>query len=248
MLRSNDNGATWEQSYINHFLGAPFAGVAPGPGSGLLLKKGRYAGRIVYAGHHDVPTEEDVVWYSDDRGVTWTVSEGVVVVAGGGRNGGGDGGAGAFGAFVGFDEPQATELSDGTIFLSLRDDGSTRVRGAATSTDGGATFKMAPSGSGLQLQQPEGGVMQPVITLQNGTVVTARPDRAGREIMTVFASATDGQTWNRTRTMYNGPAAYSALCQASNGQVYIAFERDMAASDCSGESCSIWWANVNGSG
>lgn len=88
--------------------------------------------------------------------------------------------------------------------------------------------------------------MQPVITLRNGTLVTARPDSAAREIMTVLSSTTDGETWIKVQTVYYGPAAYSSLAHVSNGEVYLAFERNTeSTSDCTGESCSIWWALVN---
>ena len=49
-------------------------GFSSGPGAGLILTKPPHAGRLFMAGHHDVPAELDVAWYSDDNGSSWTLS------------------------------------------------------------------------------------------------------------------------------------------------------------------------------
>ena len=67
-IRSVDFGVTWLPAEpLDKFLGV-WDGVAPGPGAGLLLHQLPHAGRLFMAGHHDVPTELDVAWYSDDGG------------------------------------------------------------------------------------------------------------------------------------------------------------------------------------
>lgn len=228
MIRSDDLGGTWSAPRsIDPFLSTAFAGTAPGPGAGLVLEHGARKGRILVPGHHDQPTQSDVVWFSDDGGATWSLSK----LAGGSH------------AFIGYDEPQMTQLANGQVFLSLRVDHGTS-RGAATSDDGGTSFTYVDSTSGLVLPQPEGGVMQPVITVGDGTVYYAAPNGGGRSNMTVFASRNNGETWLVLHNVYAGPSAYSALGGLAGGSLIFAYERD--ASGCTGESCSIAWCVLAG--
>ena len=124
-LRSLDFGVTWQPAEpLNGFLGV-WDGVAPGPGAGLRLRgdtcpspETPFAGRLFMAGHHDLPTELDVAWYSDDSGGTWSMSNVTSAAAGSPRrqlqewpkeN-----------EFSGFDEPQFTELRNGSVLMSMR--------------------------------------------------------------------------------------------------------------------------------
>ena len=137
--------------------------------------------------------------------------------------------------FLGFDEPQFTELRNGSVLLSMRRDAH-GVRGQALSSDGGATFMW----SAPTIPNHAGGVQQPLITLSNGTLAYAAPNADGRSNMTVFTSADDANSWTIAQNVYRGPSAYSALAETSKGVLLLAYERDVAG--CAGESCSIEWA------
>ena len=235
LTRSRTFGASWSKPMlINKDMGPLYGGAVPGPAAGLRLRKGGRAGGLFFAGGMGFPRQADVGWFSSDDGSSFSVSELVAP----------DGSPSGF--FMGYDEPAFTELSDGRIFLSLRQDGS-RVRGAATSSDGGRSFAyVAGSGTrvgGLVRPDPSGGVQQPTITAANGTLFNAMPAQPGaRANMKVYASDTDGRTWRLARSVYAGPAAYSSLAQRSDGTVVLAYERDVLG--CVGESCSIQWATL----
>lgn len=231
-LRSTDLGVSWRGvEPLKDFLGV-WDGVAPGPGAGLLLEHPSYAGRLFMAGHHDVPTELDVAWFSDDNGKSWKLSNtsaaqsdrsaaALEPVAWPERN-----------EFLGFDEPQFTELRNGSVLMSLRRDAH-GARGQALSSDGGATFAWSKP----TIPNHAGGVQQPLITLANGTLAYAAPNANGRSNMTVFISVDDANSWTVAQNVYSGPSAYSALAEKSSGVLLLAYERDVAG--CRGESCSI---------
>ena len=108
------------------------------------------------AGHHDVPAELDVAWYSDDNGSSWTLSNMTssgehdrLLLATLRRRAAfsqrwrcvADTVLGSADApivwpkqneFLGFDEPQFTELRNGSVLMSLRLD-SAGQRGQALS-------------------------------------------------------------------------------------------------------------------
>jgi hypothetical protein len=137
--------------------------------------------------------------------------------------------------FVGFDEPQFTQLRNGSVLLSLRRD-SAGTRGQALSDDGGMSFRWSLD----TIPNHAAGVQQPLITLANNTLLYAAPDHSSRRNMSVFASTDQAATWRSVRNVYAGPSGYSSLAQrASDGVVVMAYERDVVG--CSGETCSIQW-------
>ena len=230
-LTSTDLGISWSQpASLGRFLG-PWDGVAPGPGAGLRLREGggAHAGRLFMAGHYDPAgkwkTQLDVAWYSDDSGETWKLSAGPPLPppATGNRN-----------EFVGFDEPQFTELRNGSILLSLRRDGH-GSRGQALSSDGGASFRWSAD----TIPNHAGGVQQPLVTLANGTLLYSAPNHDSRSNMTVFVSTDEATSWTAVVNVYRGPSAYSSLAQRGDGVVVLAYERDVAG--CNGNSCAIQW-------
>jgi sialidase-1 len=117
---SIDNGATWGPPYTVHLGGNDWAYVGPGRGLVLTSEKSPNPGRILLIGHHGA-YEYDLVWYSDDAGQTYTVSETVLPK---------------------MDEAQLVELSDGRIMANMRNKhlNSCDCRAVAISSDGGKTF------------------------------------------------------------------------------------------------------------
>ena len=193
------------------------------------------------SGHYDPAgkwkTQLDVAWWSDDDGKSWRLSTGpkppvpsaagaAAVVAGAGAT--------PQNEFVGFDEPQFTELRNGSILLSLRRDGA-GSRGQALSSDGGASFAWSAD----TIPNHAGGVQQPLITLANGTLVYSAPNHGSRMNMTVFASTDQASTWQAVRNVYTGPSGYSSLAEQASGAVALAYERDVVG--CNGETCAIQW-------
>ncbi|MFF8989936.1 exo-alpha-sialidase [Streptomyces sp. NPDC014983] len=197
---------------------------ATGPGHAVALTRGPRAGRLlVPADHSTAPPEgsEDTgrenrhygghALYSDDGGLTWHL----------GFTATGPGGV------VDVNETSATQLPDGRLYFSARDQyGSAPGNRLDTySSDGGATLdrpyaaqptlKDVPvvQGSVLQLR----GARAPLL-FSAPSVPTARRDLA------VWSSADAGRTFTRLTTLNDGPAAYSDLVQLGTGAVGVLYE------------------------
>lgn len=233
-LTSTNFGVSWSDPCpLSKFLGQ-WDGVAPGPGAGLRLRQpGTHVGRLFMAGHYDPAgkwkTQLDVAWWSDTDGQSWNLSTG----PGSGSNSSSRSSGSA--EFIGFDEPQFTELRNGSVLLSLRRDAH-GSRGQALSSDGGASFRWSAD----TIPNHAGGVQQPLITLANATLLYAAPDHSSRSNMSVFASTDQAATWHVVRNVYAGPSGYSSLAEREDGVVSMAYERNVAG--CSGATCSIQWA------
>jgi sialidase-1 len=227
VLRSRDDGRTWSAARdITADAKRPgWRWYATGPGHATLLRHGPHAGRIVVPANHssappagspDAGTEAKYYGghdlYSDDDGRTWHIgftddrTDGVVAA----------------------NETSATELPDGTLYFSSRNQGSAaehRVDGY--SADGGETlvrpYQVQPALSGPKV---EGSVLQttiPWLLLYSGPA-----DPATRAVMQLRLSTDRGHTWRPGRTLTTGPAAYSDLVQADPATVGVLYETGTA--------------------
>jgi sialidase-1 len=225
--RSNDNGRTWTAARdITPDTKRPgWRWYATGPGHATLLSHGPHAGRIVVPANHstappagssDVGTEAKYYGghdlYSDDNGRTWHIgftddrTDGVIAA----------------------NETSMTELPDGTLYFSSRNQGSAaghRVDGY--STDGGQTlvrpYQVQPTLSGTKV---EGSVLQttiPWLMLYSGPA-----DPATRAVMRLRLSTDRGRTWRPGRTVAAGPAGYSDLVQAGPLTAGLLYETGQA--------------------
>jgi sialidase-1 len=119
------DGLTWgEPRNISADLGgltgpAGWGGVVPGPGAGAVLTRS-HAGRIIMSGSLGA-YGRDVVFYSDDVGLTWTPSTTPL---------------------ENMDESGVAELNDGSIYITMRNAHRTTCdcQAYSVSTDGGVTF------------------------------------------------------------------------------------------------------------
>lgn len=227
VLRSRDNGRTWSPARdITAEAKAPgWRWYATGPGHATLLRHGPHAGRIVVPANHsgappagsaDVGTEAKYYGghdlYSDDDGRTWHIgftddrTDGVVAP----------------------NETTATELPDGTLYFSSRNQGSAaehRVDGY--SADGGKTlvrpYQPQPSLSGPKV---EGSVLQ--TTVPRLLVYSGPADPATRAVLQLRLSTDRGRTWHAGPTLTSGPAAYSDLVQADPATLGVLYETGTA--------------------
>ena len=92
--------------------------LVPGPGSGVVLIK-THPGRIVAVGVSGGAYSYDAVYWSDDAGLTWTASPNELG--------------------EGMDEANIAELSDGRLYLTLRNDQKS-LQAYSLSSDGGETW------------------------------------------------------------------------------------------------------------
>lgn len=126
MRTSDDNGQNWSAPVIlcdvKH-SGEPFLGM--GPGRGIQVKNGRYAGRILLSVYDNEEGERASAIYSDDNGATWKRGRRTCL---------GESGLGKT------SEAQIVELPDGTLRIFCRTQFTPGYIGYSDSMDGGETW------------------------------------------------------------------------------------------------------------
>ncbi len=205
---SADDGLTWrEPEEITSAVKQPnWTWYATGPGHGIQIQRGEYAGRLVIPCDHIESGNNyySHVVYSDDNGATWRL---------GGRS-----------PQPQVNECEVVEISGGRLLLNMRsyrpDD---RARQVAISSDGGATW----SGQRSDTQLIEPICQASIIDYPNanGLLLFANPASAAERVnMTLRASMDYGETWNSQVTLHSGPSAYSDLAIAPDGRVLCLYE------------------------
>eukprot|EP00729_Bicosta_minor_P003294 gene3294-28039_t len=177
----NPATTNWQQESSDAGLTWPWAGSLVGPSNGIqLTHNADHKGRLVWCGHWGVYNSTEV-WYSDDNGVTYTLSATV---------------------FERMDECTLAELNDGRVYLNMRNKHSLKFknstscecRGVATSEDGGATFgklRMDPA-----LPSP---VCQATLSSAGGSLLFANPASKQSRTQGEIKKSTDmGETWSST--------------------------------------------------
>ena len=215
ITRSADDGLSWQkpQEITAQVKRSTWGWYATGPCHGIQLNTGRYKGRIVIPCDNmttgaGVPhTSHSHVIFSDDGGIHWILG-GVADLAGG-------------------NESSVTELSDGSLLLSMR---TKPWRAAARSTDGGESWTTDPIDSLLPDPACQGAVCSPADG-HTRTVYFSNPSAARRINMTIHASDDDGRHWPRTYQVYNGPSAYSDMALLDRHHLAILYEAGIARSN-----------------
>jgi sialidase-1 len=207
LTRSADDGKTWTAPVdITASAKDPSWGwYATGPGVGIQIQLGPRRGRLVIPCDHSFKGPDRAqgrsaaetgshVIYSDDHGRTWKLGGWVRPQ---------------------MDESQVIELSDGEggLLLNMRNTAKANRRAQSLSHDGGQTWS-APEfvpelvearcqASLLRFNWPD--------DKDPGRLLFSNPTSPGRRNLMVRASQDDGRTWPRSRTVHEGPAAYSCL-------------------------------------
>ena len=224
---SRDAGQTWGRpTDIGSFLGR-FRGVATGPGRGLQLlhPTSSARGRLLFIGHHGAYIE-DAVWYSDDGGLSYTLSNST---------------------FPKMDEAQLVELSDGSVMANMRNNHYLPgdCRGVAVSNATGGY------GTSFGSIRPDPALISPVcmasiISNKNALFFSNPATTVGRTHMTVRSSLDDGRTWSRSQLVYAGPAAYSCLTRVPQGHgKYVGLLWETESHNCDGPSCRMLFSLLN---
>jgi len=209
---------------------------ATGPGVGIQIKNGKYAGRLVIPCDHSYTESRDGVFkrynrygygshviYSDDHGKTWQVSRPV-------QSGTGEG--------------TLAEVSNGSIYYNSRSHMSVdHRRRIAWSHNGGEMWvDWHVSETLREVGEPfyfkygtkpsygcNAGLVRMPLEATDGkdVLLFSTPDNpgGGRVKMTVWASFDRGETWPVKRLVYDGPSAYSSLSADTDGNIYLLFER-----------------------
>ena len=205
MMRSADDGLNWSEPVdLTGELKRPdWTWYATGPGHGIRLSTGRLLIPCDF-GRGEPDTEHEYfgshVIYSDDHGESWRIG-GVIQ----GK----------------VNECQAVELSDGSLYLSMRSYHGGNRRAFAWSTDGGETWSRPELDEALVDPVCQAGLLR----LRDDHVLFSNPSSIRRENMTVRLSIDGCRSWNRGLTLHRGPSAYSDLAAAPDGTVCCLYER-----------------------
>ncbi len=209
---SDDDGKTWSEPKDIGLRAKGPAGTdptLPGPGAGIVLERGKHAGRFVVPINYGAAgTTAPGVAYSDDQGETWKVGgickAGVLMV-----------------------EARGVELCDGSLLFNART--VNKKRGITILAEGGLkdTDKMwyadelpnSAQGAVVRYSWPTDD--KPGVILYSGPgIATARANGS------IFASYDDGKTWPWKQEYYQGGSGYSDIAVLADGRVAILFEKD----------------------
>jgi len=227
VMSSQDNGVTWRAPKdLTPQLRLPkhTGFYATGPCQGIQLKHGAKKGRLIVPAYaSEVAAEsytagsKSFAIYSDDHGKTWQVGGSTQESTTGGPDG---------------NECMATELNDGRLYLTIRNNKTSDGRGYAWSEDAGSHWSTVAVDRTL----PEAVCQVSVIgySLSTGrslqlyvspsAAAKGRKDKSARRDLAVWSSADDCRTWQKAGLLKAGPAAYSDQVVLRDGRVGVIFE------------------------
>lgn len=205
LTHSRDDGRTWAPPIeITAQVKRPeWSWYATGPVNGIQLRSGRLVIPCDHVVQADLSRRYSHVIYSDDGGRTWQL--------------GGSAGPDC-------NESTVVELSDGTLMLNMRSYAGKNRRAVSVSRDGGLTW--SPPQLDEQLIEPvcqasliRVGRRTPAVLLFSNPASTRRIN------MTVKLSRDEGKSWSASRTIHEGPSAYSNLVELAGGMIGLLYER-----------------------
>jgi len=205
--RSADDGATWSApTDITTQVKRPdWTWYATGPGNGIQLR----SGRLVIACDHnlrDDNSRHSHLIYSDDGGATWQIG----AIAEDKTN-----------------ESAIAELRNGDLLLDMRSYHGKNRRAEQISTDHGLTLKPLSLIDALIEPVCQASLISAAAPGHHpdGTLLFSNPASTKRANLTVRWSRDDGRTWAASRSIHEGPAAYSSLAMLSGQTVGLLYER-----------------------
>lgn len=215
IVTSTDAGETWSDPvslydvvYGTTYTEGTLNGTFAASGRGLVLQRQTDTsrnGRIMFAMSHRFSTGayQEYIIYSDDEGATWKMS--------------------TQSAYSGGDESKLVELKDGTVMISVRQNGN---RGFNTSTDGGITWGTQSTNSGINGNACNGDILY----YSPRILVHSYVNNANRQNLTIAASLDNGQTWTKKRVVCAPSSAYSTLDITSDGELCLLYEDNACSS------------------
>lgn len=225
LVCSRDGGETWSDPVdLNPQVKAPWMKfIGAGPGRGIQLTRGRYAGRLVYPVYFSTcegSAYSSAAIYSDDHGATWrmgaSVNDGRLL----------DGRtleartADLPRAMLG--ECQITELADGTLKIFLRNAMGRRTC-TAESRDGGASWACFRQEE--DLLDPE--CQSSVLRVERGGrtwYLFANPEDEQFRVRGTLKYSPDGVHWRKACLIEPGEFGYSCMTLLPDGQLGILYE------------------------
>jgi len=218
MCYSDDDGLTWSEPVdISTSCKDPEWGwYATGPGTGIQLKSGRYANRLIIPANHsyEVQNKSEAVWggygygahvlYSDDGGLSWKRSENIR---------------------PGCNESQVVELDNGDLMMNMRSYNKKGCRAIAVSQDGGVSWSEITHNTQLEEPVCQASFMKYGPYQGQELHLFSNPATTfSRSQMTIKVSNDECRTWTSAKLIHKGPAAYSCLCVLPDGAIALFYE------------------------
>lgn len=236
-MSSTDLGLNWGpvRNLTTTIVAGGFAMITPGPSTGIQLRRGPHAGRVLLAswgtrlGHRETEDKNAVSLWSDDHGASWQ-----------------------FGAIAPNtiaavpNELQAAELADGTVLLNARD-GAGPLRLLSRSSNGGATWSALERSPYLN-----GAICQGSMIEVDGTLFFSHPfasavQAGALERMNgwIKFSIDGGRSWWLWRQVNPDEFAYSSLAllelNGTHVTLGLAYEDEAFGDHAKG---SLKWAAI----
>jgi sialidase-1 len=227
LTSSADGGLTWTKAAnVSGALKRPeqTGFVGTGPGHGIQLAQGAKRGRLLVPAYAHQEAlggnsrgSKSVAIFSDDHGKSWQMGQATQESTTGGPDG---------------NECMATQLGDGRIYLTIRNNLTRGNRAYAISADSGSQW------SAVQLEPtlPEAVCEASIIAYDlpgrgrvhfyvgPSVVATGRKDKFARRDLSLWESRDDCRRWEKRRLLCEGPSAYSDLAVLSDGTLGCVYE------------------------
>lgn len=209
IITSTDGGDTWstprtltDELYKTTYKEGAVQGSFAGSGRGLMLqrqKNEQLSGRIMFAMSHRFANNnvQEYIIYSDDEGDTWKFS--------------------TQSAYSGGDESKLVELADGTVMISVRQNGQ---RGYNKSTDGGVTWGTQAKWADINGNACNGDILY----VNKHVMLHSYPNDGKRKNVTIKASFDGGKSWSNPYVVCAPSSCYSTMDVTKDGDIAIFYE------------------------
>lgn len=209
IITSTDGGDTWsaprtltDELYNTTYTEGAVQGSFAGSGRGLMLQRQKdkqLNGRIMFAMSHRFANNnvQEYIIYSDDEGDTWKFS--------------------TQSAYSGGDESKLVELADGTVMISVRQNGQ---RGYNKSTDGGVTWGTQAKWADINGNACNGDILY----VNKHVMLHSYPNDGKRKNVTIKASFDGGKSWSSPYVVCAPSSCYSTMDVTKDGDIAIFYE------------------------
>lgn len=209
IITSTDGGDTWstprtltDELYNTTYTEGAVQGSFAGSGRGLMLQRQKdeqLNGRIMFAMSHRFANNnvQEYIIYSDDEGDTWKFS--------------------TQSAYSGGDESKLVELADGTVMISVRQNGQ---RGYNKSTDGGVTWGTQAKWADIDGNACNGDILY----VNKHVMLHSYPNNGKRKNVTIKASFDGGKSWSNPYVVCAPSSCYSTMDVTKDGDIAIFYE------------------------